>query len=218
MKQLLHSLVCKCLFATLLGFIVQPSFSQYAETTSFWEAGITAGPSNFLGDLGGHYGRGTTFLKDNNIQMTKFMFGGFLSYFPNEWLGFRLAGNIGSLEGDDAIIVGKGGLEEFRKLRNANFKSKLAEAFLVAEFYPSVFFEYEPDDIYHKLRPYGVIGVGVFHFNPMGTDLSGNWHTLKPLHTEGQGFPEFPDRKDYKLTQVNIPMGIGIKYFASESV
>ncbi len=220
MKQKLHSFVWKCLLAALLILSAHlPSYSQYSESTSFFEAGITAGPSNFLGDLGGHYGKGTTFLKDNNIEMTKFMFGAYLSYHPSEWLGFRLAGNIGSIEGDDAIIKGKGGLEEARRRRNSNFKSKIQEVFLVAEIYPTVFFEYEPSDIFHKIRPYGVIGVGAFHFNPLGTDpANGNWVGLKALHTEGQGFPEYPDRKEYKLTQINIPMGVGVKYFASETV
>ncbi len=220
MKQKLHSFVWKCFVASLLilsGYL--PSYSQYSENTSFFEAGITVGPSNFLGDLGGNYGKGTTFLKDNNIQMTKLMFGAYLSYHPSEWLGFRLAGNIGSIEGDDAIIKGKGGLEEARSRRNSNFKSKIQEVILVAEIYPSVFFEYEPGDTYHKIRPYGIIGVGGFHFNPQGTDpTTGNLVNLKPLHTEGQGFSQYPDRKEYKLTQLNIPMGVGVKYFASETV
>ena len=220
MKQKLHSLVWKCFLVTLLIICSYvPSYSQYSESTSFYEAGITAGPSNFLGDLGGNYGRGTPFLKDNNIQTTKLMVGAYLSYHPSQWLGFRLAVNIGSIEGDDAIIKPKGGLEESRSRRNSNFKSKIQEVLLVAEIYPTVFFEYEPGDTYHKIRPYGVIGVGGFHFNPQGTDpANGNWVNLKSLHTEGQGFNEYPDRKEYKLTQLNIPMGVGVKYFASETV
>lgn len=221
MKQNLRSSVWKCCVLSLvtLGNYL-PSFSQsYGEKSSFWEAGITIGPSNFLGDLGGNAGRGTTFLKDNNFSMTKLTFGGYLTYQPAEWLGFRLALNFGKLEGDDAIIKGKGGLEEARKLRNANFRSKLTELLLMAEVYPTVFIEDDPSDIWLKLRPYGVIGVGYFKFNPQGTDpLTGNWVDLKPLRTEGQGFSQFPDRKEYKLTQMNIPMGIGVKYFLSESV
>ena len=220
MKPKFYSFLWKGMLATLL-FIsgTQLSFSQYLEKASFFEAGISVGPSNFLGDLGGNFGRGTTFLKDNNIPLTKLMVGGFLSYHPNEWLGFRFAANLGRLEGDDAIIKGKGGLEEARRTRNANFRSKLSEVMLVAEFYPTVFFEYEPSDIFHKLRPYGVIGVGAFHFNPQGTDpVTGQWVNLKQLHTEGQGWAEYPDRKEYKLTQMNIPMGFGAKYFVSESM
>jgi hypothetical protein len=218
MKQTLHSYVKKCGVLLCIGLCnYLPSFSQ--ESSSYFEAGITVGPSNFLGDLGGNMGKGTHFLKDNNFPMTKFMFGAFLTYGPAEWLGFRLAINRGTLEGDDAIIKGKGGLEEARKYRNSDFRSKVTEAMLLAEVYPTVLFEYEPSDIFLKFRPYGVIGVGMFKFNPQGTDpLTGEWVDLKPLHTEGQGSAQYPDRKEYKLTQMNIPMGFGAKYFISESV
>jgi len=221
MKQNLHSSVWKCWLLSLLTLAFYlPSFSQYTgESGAFYEAGISLGPSNFLGDLGGTQGIGRPFLKDNNFPLTKFMIGGYLTYQPNEWLGFRLMGNYGHLEGDDAIIKGKGGEEENRKARNSNFRSNIVEGFLALEVYPTVFLEYEPTDIFHKLRPYGIIGVGVFHFNPQGTDpLNGNWVDLKPLHTEGEGFAEYPDRKEYKLTQLNIPMGVGVKYFLSETV
>ncbi len=219
MKQNLHS-VWKCFALTLLGYTYsQSSVAQYSEQVSFWEAGITVGPSNFLGDLGGNMGKGTSFLKDNNIQTTKLTFGAFATYHPNEYVGVRFAANIGSLEGDDAVIKGKGGLEEARKTRNSNFKSHLYEGFVALEIYPTAFLEFEPSDIFHKLRPYGLVGVGVFNFNPKGKDpVTGNWVALQPLHTEGQGFPEYPDRKEYKLTQLNIPMGVGVKYFLSESV
>ena len=220
MKRALHSRVSKAVLSTLVlltGYYA--GFSEYSEQTSYFEAGITVGPSNFLGDLGGNTGKGTTFLKDNNFPLTKLMFGAYIAYHPSEWLGFRLAANIGTLEGDDAIIKGKGGWEEARKRRNSNFKSKLSEVILLAEVYPTVFLESEPAEVFHKIRPYGVVGVGAFHFDPMGTDpQTGNWVRLQPLHTEGQGFPEYPDRKEYKLTQMNIPLGFGVKYFLSDNV
>lgn len=219
MKQNLRTSVLRCSIAALLAFSFFSAHSQSNESASHFEGGITVGPSNFLGDLGGNYGRGTTFLKDNNIQMTKMTFGGFISYHPSDLLSFRLAANFGSLEGDDAIINGKGGLEEYRKIRNSNFRSKFSEVLLMAEIYPTVFMEFDPTDVYHKIRPYGVIGVGGFKYNPEGLDpVTGNWVALQPLHTEGQGFPEYPDRKEYKLTQLNIPMGFGVKYFLSETV
>ncbi|RYF96997.1 MAG: hypothetical protein EOO02_21360, partial [Chitinophagaceae bacterium] len=133
MKQNLHS-VWKCLCLTLLGYSYsQTASAQYSESVSFWEAGITIGPSNFLGDLGGKAGKGTSFLKDNNIQKTKLIFGAFATYHPSELIGVRLAANIGTLEGDDAIIKGKGGLEEARKTRNSNFKSPLIEGMIGLE-------------------------------------------------------------------------------------
>lgn len=221
MKQNLHSSVWKCWMITLVILShCLPSFSQYSdEGSSYMEAGITMGPSNFLGDLGGTAGIGRKGLKDNNFPMTKFNFGIWLTYQPSEWLAFRLNLSVGSLEGDDAIIKGKGGMEEARRLRNQDFKSPLQEVFLAAEIYPTVFFEYEPTDVYHKLRPYGLVGVGVFRFKPKGTDpATGQMVDLQPLHLEGEGFPEYPDRKNFKLTQLNIPVGIGVKYFVNDNM
>jgi len=42
--------------------------------------------------------------------------------------------------------------------------------------------------------------------------------SLQPLHTEGQGFAEYPTRKDYKLTQLEIPIGFGAKLFFRENM
>ena len=204
MKQNLLSSVWKgwvLMCVVVASFL--PSYSQYSESSSFSEVGITLGPSNFLGDLVGGAGigfHGITSLKDNNWGVTKFMMGAYYVYHPSEWLGIRLMANIGRLEGDDAIIKGKGGYEEARKMRNQDFKSPLIEGFIGLEVYPTVFFEYEPSDIFHKLRPYGIIGVGAFHFKPQGTDpATGQWVDLKPLHTEGQGFPEYPDGNRCKI-------------------
>jgi hypothetical protein len=95
-------------------------------------------------------------------------------------------------------------------------------AYIAAELFPLLLLNKNQDDYKPRLRPYGVIGIGLFHFNPQGslTDANGQktWYDLKPLHTEGEGFAEHPKRKNYSLTQVNIPMGFGAKYFISERV
>jgi hypothetical protein len=198
------------------------SFCQddYQNTT---EAGFTVGPMVFLGDLGGHIGKGTTFIKDYNMNQTKVALGAFYATYPAQWLGFRFSFNYGSIAGNDADINPKGGGEEQNRLaRNLDFRSKILEGNVMAEFYPTVFLEDESDDVTGRLRPYGVMGLGVYHFNPQGSykNQYGDvvWVDLKPLHTEGEGFPEYPDRKNYSLTQLNIPMGVGIKYFFSEDL
>ncbi len=189
------------------------------ESAAHFQAGITLGPSNFLGDLGGNAGKGTPFIKDNNLAMTKFAYGAFLSYHPNHLFAVRFSLTRGTLEGDDAVIKPKGGLEEARRNRNSNFQSKISEALLMAEIYPTTLLEYDVNDTYKKLRPYVTVGIGAFKFNPQGFDVVSNqWVDLKPLRTEGQGFTEYPTRKEYKLTQMNIPLGIGVKYFVSENV
>jgi len=177
----------------------------------------------FLGDLGGHAGKGTTFIKDYNMNTTKLAIGGFYTAYPTQWLGFRLSLNFGSIEGSDQDIKPKGGDEETRLARNLDFQSKILEGTVMAEFYPTVFLEEDPDDVTARLRPYGVLGLGLFHFNPQGSYHDPNtgqtyWVDLQPLHTEGEGFPEYPNRKPYKLTQLNIPIGVGVKYFFSDNL
>jgi hypothetical protein len=222
MKQSLHSFCRKCLFLLVVTLSLHfSSFCQddYQNTT---EAGFTVGPMVFLGDLGGHTGKGTTFIKDYNMNETKIAFGAFLTAYPAQWLGFRFSLNYGSIAGDDGNIKGHGGYEQARLARNLDFRSKIFEGTVMAEFYPTVFLEEEPEDVTGRLRPYGVLGLGGYHFNPQGSykNQYGDvvWVDLKPLHTEGEGFAEYPDRKNYSLTQLNIPMGAGIKYFFSENV
>lgn len=218
MKRDLHAHVWRC--AAVITLVLTQAFSADSQSifkSDLFEAGITVGPSNFLGDLGGNIGRGTTFLKDNNFASTRVIGGAFLAIHPTEWIGFRVTATIGSLAGDDALISGSGGLEEARKLRNSNFKAGLQEAMVLMEFYPTVLMEYDRNDLFHKFRPYGMIGAGLFHYNSKGKDpLTGNWVDLQSLHTEGQGFPEYADRPNYKQIQMNIPVGIGVKYYIND--
>jgi hypothetical protein len=198
-----------------------PSYSQSSSSGNIKEAGITVGPMVFLGDLGGHFGKGTGFLKDYNMATTKLAVGAYYTTYPAEWLGFRFEFSYGSVAGDDALIKAKGGSEEARLARNLDFRSKIVEGMVMAEIYPTVLLEDEPSDVTGRIRPYGAIGLGVFHFNPQGTykdPVTGevSWVDLRPLHTEGQGF--IPGRPMYSLTQLNIPMAVGIKYYFSENV
>jgi len=198
------------------------SYSQYVFFGKpVYEIGINIGPSNFLGDVGGNQGKGRTFIKDNNIEMTKLMKGLYFTVRPSEFIGFNLAANFGTVEGWDSIIVSKGGLEDARKDRNLGFRSSLWEVGLTTEIYPTVLLEEDDQDLVHKFRPYATIGVGVFHFDPKGLydgPYGQEWVKLQPLHTEGQGMPNHPGRKPYNLTQLNLPMGVGLKYYFSQTI
>lgn len=224
MKRFLHKFVGKQLLLLLVCFtIFSNSYSQsflFGEKIK-WEVGVNFGPSFFLGDLGGNSGKGTNNVKDMNLEFTKLMKGVFITAYPKKWIGVRLAADITYLEGSDDIINTTGIDELWRKQRNLDFKTNVFEAYLALEIYPTMMFRrnsgYEP-----KLRPYGLIGAGIFHFDPKGsiTDAAGNksWHKLHPLRIEGQGMSEYPEIKPYKLTQFNIPLGAGLKYFASERI
>lgn len=211
------------LIAVLSLFSLQ-SFSQSITSgNGKFEFGVGVGPLFFLGDLGGNSGAGTTFLKDVNLPLTKLSKGLFANVYPAEWLGFRVAINQGVLEGDDSRIDEKtGGAEQFRKIRNLKFRSSMFEAYVATEIYPSVFFE-QYDGLKGKLRPYGVLGVGMMKFNPKGeyfdpTGTSSQWVDLQPLRLEGQGMKEYESRKEYKLSTLEIPMGFGAKYYLKENM
>jgi hypothetical protein len=186
------------------------------------EAGLNFGPTFFLGDLGGKVGKGATFIKDLNYELTKLMKGAFISVYPTQWMGFRLAGQYTYVEGVDSIISTHGVDELWRKQRNLDFKSNMWEVYGAMEIFPFEFFMRNNFDYNPRFRPYMFAGIGLFHFNPRGSlkDQNGNitWHELQPLHTEGQGFPEYPEKKNYKLTQINLPLGGGFKYEISPSM
>src|SRR5688500_11844987 len=138
-----------------------------------YEIGIALGPMFFLGDLGGHYGEGRGFVKDLNLPLTKLSKGIYANVYPVEWFGFRAGFNHGIIDGYDNIINVKGGAEVHRNIRNLNFKSTIMEFYAAAEFLPTVFIE-QYDGLEGKLRPYGVMGVGIFKFNPMA-GYGGTW-------------------------------------------
>lgn len=186
-----------------------------------FELGIGLGPSFFLGDLGGTRGTGKTFVKDVNFPFTKLMKGIYAEYYPAEWMGIRLAANLGRLEAHDSAIKTNGKDEYERKKRNLGFRSNVFEAYVALEVYPTVFFE-SYDGLMHKLRPYGVLGFGIFHMNPQGQYIAPNgtktWVDLQPLRLEGQGMTQYPTRKPYSLWQQEIPMGFGVKYYIKENM
>lgn len=67
-----------------------------------------------------------------------------------------------------------------------------------------------------KLAPYLYGGAAIFSFNPWTTDQQGNKVYLQPLGTEGQGLPEYPSKKKYKLTQFAFAFGGGFRYAVSD--
>lgn len=68
----------------------------------------------------------------------------------------------------------------------------------------------------HKFTPYVLAGLSVYHFNPSAIDTAGIKQLLQPLSTEGQGF--YNGRTPYKLTQMSIPLGAGVKYAVTDNL
>lgn len=178
-----------------------------------WEAGVSVGAMNSFTDLGGKKGTGKGFIKDLNGQHYNFAGGLYLGALYKQVIGGRLEATFGTVSASDNVLEGDMGAAQGRYLRNLHFRSKITELALLAEFHPlTLFQDYGQEPSFFS--PYLVGGVGVFHFNPQAF-TGRQWVDLKPLSTEAQGFPEYPGRQPYRLTQVNFPLGIGVRYEVS---
>lgn len=204
----------------LLAFLALVGLSnslnaQYFRDSNYWKThrrqiSLGIGISNFLGELGGRDQIGSPFIWDLEMSQTKPAISVTYRYFLAKRLVLRGGGAYGVLAGNDNLTK-----EVFRNNRNLNFKSNIFEGQLGLEFQVT---EELPGHIYDlrgvkgmtpsRLGTYVFAGISVFHFKPQA-QFNGGWVDLQPLHTEGQGLPNGPE--NYKLTQIGIPMGVGIR-------
>ncbi len=183
---------------------------KYIGTEWVVELGVSGGIMNSLTDIGGNKGIGKKFVKDLNLKMTKPSYGLYAVATYKEILGVRLEGTFGSVRSYDSILKKVAPSTFGRYERNLSFRSTITEIQLVAELHPLFFKNYD-ESAAPRWSPFVTAGIGYFNFNPQA-QLNNQWYYLHPLRTEGQGFAEYPARKMYSLTQLNIPLGIGVKY------
>jgi hypothetical protein len=112
---------------------------------------------------------------------------------------FRSGFAFGKISADD-----KHNRQKDLKDRNLNFKTLIWEFNVCTEVN---IMDPEVNDVY----PYFFGGAGLFRFNPYTYDKNNQKAYLHPLSTEGQGLPQYPDRKEYSLTQFCLPFGFGLK-------
>ena len=185
---------------------------DYYEADIVYELGGSIGAMNAMTDLGGRKGVGKSGMKDFNLKNTDISGSVFFGVMYKNAIGIRLEATFGKVRGYDSILRSVAPSTEGRYERNLSFESPIAELVGMVELHPFEIFGNYGDDKYPPVvSPYVVGGVGVFKFNPR-TQLNGQWIDLHPLRTEGQGFPEYPDKKEYKLTQINFPIGMGARY------
>lgn len=148
------------------------------------------GKMNYQGDL--QNSKFTTKLSQQAIS-------GIVKYdFQNQFIG-RAGLTFGSVYGDDKFNPSP------QKERNLNFRSNIQEIQFGLEYH---FAKFE----ILRISPYVFAGIAAFHFNPYTDDTAGRKVYLRPFSTEGEGLPEFPDRKPYRLNQIAIPFGFGFNY------
>jgi hypothetical protein len=187
------------------------------DTPLTFEAGVSIGAMNCLTDVGGNSGTGLSEvkgLKSYRLGTTDFCTSAYISAAYKYAYGLRLEATYGTVSGADSALKNVASSTGGRYERNLSFRTRIQELTLVAEFYPLYMFVDWSDTKYDppKFSPYLLAGIGVYHFNPQARDSTGKWVDLQPLHTEGEGFAEYPDRKPYNLTQINFPVGFGVKY------
>ena len=153
---------------------------------------LNLGLMNYGGDLQS---------KNYTFNEANFTGGAALIYTINS-IVLRAGFNYGGVQASDAET------QAFAK-RNLSFKTNISEGSFCIEY------DYNPHQE-KKIMPYIFAGVGVFHYNPYAIYDSQKVY-LQPLGTEGQGLAIYPDRKFYKLTDFEVPLGIGVKYKLSSS-
>jgi len=122
--------------------------------------------------------------------------------YSNHW-AFKAGINYGHIHSNDADEK-----DGWSKNRNLMFKSHIIELTGQFEFN---FFPYQTANPATRFTPFILGGLSIFHFNPKAL-YNGNWYEVQPLGTEGQGTPEYSDRKKYKRTSAAIAFGGGFKF------
>jgi hypothetical protein len=179
----------KLLFSVTLTFITAISIGQPLRLH------MLGGFSNYNGDLQP---------KRITLEQAKGAIGGGITYDITDHIVGRVDAIVASVGADD-----KRNKKPDLLARNLNFTSRIYELSLLGEY--NLFSLKD-----HKFSPYVFGGIGIFHFSPYTHDAVGNKIFLAPLGTEGQGF--LPGKKDYKRTDLTVPIGGGVKYALSEDL
>ena len=184
----------------ILTFIL--AFSLISKAQWRLDYGLSAGVSNYLGDIGGKEKTRRDFISDIKMAKTRWNVGGFIRYKIKPKLSLKLALDYLRIEGDDKLSSNPA-----RNTRNLNFRNDMFDLGLTGEY-----FFYENNDLGNTyrfkngFRAYIFAGVGAFYSNPKA-NYQGEWVPLRPLQTEGVS---------YKPFGINIPVGVGFYFTFSK--
>lgn len=180
----------------LLSLALLVPFVSFAQPHH--EFGFTAGISSYYGDLQ------PDLFPDNS---THAMGGVMYKYFMNPHVGLRFGAAYTNVGAADSLSKIKANRE-----RNLSFRSNLLEFHGGFEFN---LLPIEKDRV--KFTPYAFLGIAIFKFNPYTYGPQQQKVFLRPLGTEGQNIPDYPDRREYKLVNVSFPVGAGLKFFLGKT-
>ncbi|MBK9191493.1 MAG: outer membrane beta-barrel protein [Crocinitomicaceae bacterium] len=177
------------LFGVLLIFS-SAGYSQGFKTAA--EMGVFGGGSYYIGDLN----------PDVHFMYSKPAFGAIFRYNLTKRYSLRFTGSYGNVYGQDSDSD-----DPFSQMRNLSFKSDILELAFGVEI---DLFNYNINNMKDPISPYFFYEIAYFKMNPTG-ELNGEDYDLQSLGTEGQG-TALSDKEPYKLNQLSIPLGIGVKF------
>ena len=176
----------------LLSLLLIPGLTQAQR----WHVNITGGLSNYSGDLQA---------KPYTFDQSFFAFGFGAQY--------DITRNFSAIS--NVMFMKVGASDQFNApdlvSRNLSFQTNILEWNLIGEY---TFL----DITQKKFSPFVFVGIAVYHFDPYAYDTLNQKVYLQPLSTEGEGLPQYPDRRPYSLTQFAIPYGGGIKFRVNENI
>jgi hypothetical protein len=189
----------RILFAVALVLPTLLYAQRYDFSQKHHEVGLTVGIANYYGDL-----QPNLFAPNNYFPMGGIVY----KYFMNPRVGIRAGFAYTRLSAADSLSN-----IPVNVARNLSFSTNLLE------FHTALEFNLLPIEVMRmKVTPYFFGGVALFYFNPFAEDNAGNKQFLRPLSTEGQGLPMYPDRKQYDLANVAFPIGGGMKFFIGRTL
>lgn len=163
------------------------------------ELGASIGFGHYFGDLN----------PDGRINKPKFAAGLFYQKQFNNYVGVKISGNYLFLGYSDVYSQ-----NPVQRRRNLSFNSNVWEMSVSGIFN---FFKFYPGFSEYRYTPYVGLGVGIFSYDPY-TYLAGQKIFLRPLGTEGQGSPLYPNLKPYSNTAMCIPLTLGFKYALNQQM
>lgn len=163
------------------------------------EIGLMVGVANYYGDL-----QQKLFPSYGYQPMAGIMY----KYFMSPHVGLRFGASYTNLTAADSMSN-----IPVDKARNLSFATHLFE------FQGGVEINFLPIEVMrHKATPYIFGGIAAFYTNPYAIDPEGNKVYLRPLSTEGEGLPSYPNRKQYSLVNMALPFGGGFKFFIGKTI
>ena len=181
------------------------------------DGSFNLGIMNSVTDIGGSK-KATQGLNATTLRSSNLSAGLSLTATYRDWFAVRVDVTTGRISGADSLLKDADYFSAIGRFeRNLSFRTSINEVFIGVEIHPLYLRSYNSDRPLPRFSPYIVAGIGGLRFNPQA-NIDNRWVDLKPLRLEGQGFAEYPDRRQYTGNATIFPLGAGIKFELSRNI